>query len=153
MTEPHQPEQFEGRWRLGEVRVQDTYPGMSNQESAIWTRWLLLHVGELTGVSYAVQVGQGSPVPAGAPEWLARDWEYLTKLRIDAVAGWKNHLWVVEVKSRQSMSGLGQCLAYQALLIRDWSLVSPPGMLHVVSMLTPDLAPAFERNGVHVEVV
>jgi hypothetical protein len=82
-----------------------------------------------------------------------RDWLLLTQLRVDAVVGWQGGLWVVEVKSRQSMSGLGQCLSYGLLLVEAWGLVLAPRMLHVVGMAQPDLGRPFASAGVMVEVV
>lgn len=145
--------EFEGAWRLGAVEVCDVYPGMSRTESEIWSRWLMLHVGELSGVCYSVRVGEGGPCPVRGPDWLVRDWLLLTQLRVDAVVGWQGGLWVVEVKSRQSMSGLGQCLSYGLLLVEAWGLVLAPRMLHVVGMAQPDLGRPFASAGVMVEVV
>lgn len=136
-----------------EPHPQATYPGMTPTEAAIWTRWLAKHNGQVVGVSYNVRLGQGLPVPDGIEDWLKRDWQALTQLRADVLANWNAQFWVVEVKPRQAMSGLGQCLCYAAAARRQFQLAGTPRMLHVVSAPTPDLVEAFERAGVICEVV
>jgi hypothetical protein len=137
---------------LDKAGLRSAYPGLSDGEALVWSRWLLRHGPEVTGVAYAVPVGGGRPVPAGTPDWLARDWLALTRLRIDCVVDWQGALWVVEVKERQTLSALGQCLVYASLLTQEYDLPARPGMLHVCALDHPDMLATFRANGVLVEV-
>jgi hypothetical protein len=91
-------------------------------------------------------------VPPGSPDWLVRDWLALTRLRIDCVVSWTGRVWIVEVKERQTMSALGQCLVYAQLLADEYGLPERPGMLHVCGLDHPDMLATFRSSGVVVEV-
>jgi hypothetical protein len=133
--------------------LRDWYPGLSRFENAVWGRWLEKHLAEVDGIAYSVSVGEGREVESGLADWLARDWYALTRLRVDAVVRWSGAIWVVEVKDRQSMSALGQCLVYAELLWSTYGLSEYPGMLHVCALAHRDFERAFKRSGILVEVV
>lgn len=107
-------------------------------EAVLWARWLTQHPGEYDRFAYDVRVGRGRPVPAGTPGNVARDWEILTKQRIDVVGFRGQEPTLFEVAPRGGRGAFGAIELYAELYRETFAYQGPLPLVLVVGSLHPD---------------
>lgn len=133
------------------------YPGLIEEETRLWRRWLRLYERDFVAFEYNVRVGQGVRVPrraiTGDPvldeqfRELFRQW---TQRKVD-VLGFKGpETWIIEVEERPSTRALGQLLAYQELLPDVRPNVGPVQLALVCVFLGPDMLRVVEAQDILV---
>ena len=131
----------------------DRLSHMDLNDAKVWDRWLKKHLEEKFWCEYDVPCGRGrQAVDVMGPVERAL-WQTLTVKRADVVVHWVSLDWVVEVKPRVCMSGLGQVLSYLHLYRLDHPPISRSVAWLVAGEDDPELRPVFQNAGVSVEVV
>jgi hypothetical protein len=126
--------------------------GATKAESAIGMAWLRAHWQEWARVEFNRGMGPGLQLGDGAPEWLQRSATASTRPRADIVVYRGDVAGVVELKERIRGSALGQVITYAHMLQAD-----NPRLLQVYkyvagASILDGIAPAFESNGVIIEL-
>jgi len=126
------------------------YPHMLPKDRRIWTAFLEAGVVEIKEVWYDVHVGQGVLLPVGSSDLDRRIRDGITRKRIDVVARVGDQFWVVEVKPRADMYGLGQVLTYVRLFMREFATVEEVVPVIVCNEADLDLLDEFKEFSVMV---
>lgn len=126
------------------------YPHLLKGEVRHWRAFLRLYEREYDRFEYDVHVGAGSLPQEAQPGVYAKDFQHLTKKRIDVV-GWKDgHATIFEVRERASLPLMGQLLGYRALWMRSNPTSEPPAMVMVCSICPPDDLAVMNDNDITV---
>jgi hypothetical protein len=126
------------------------YPRMSPDESILWGKFLAEHGKEYDRFDYDLRVGQGAEAQENIPENLRKDWRDLTKPRIDAV-GYKGlRATIFEVKTRPTVSTLGQLLGYRTLFLTTYKQYMVDGLALVCESIGPDVGSVIAGYGIAV---
>ena len=122
-------------------------------ETILWSRWLRQQGRRAEDFAYDVRVGRGRPVPAGTDPIIARDWEILTKQRIDVVGRIDGVRTLIEVSPRGSRAAFGAIELYRDLYRETYPREEPLGMALVVGAIHPDFLRVAEQRGIRVYIV
>lgn len=152
MTEPQPIPTGDALLRLYE-RAYGPFVHMSQQEKAIWLRFLVQGGTTYQPFYYDVRLGDGLQMPAGSSSFAVKSAFALTTKRLDVLFFDKGTAVIVEVKVRAGASAIGQLITYRDLFKKtpDWS--GPIGMLLVTDELQPDMSPVYESAGIRVTIV
>lgn len=93
---------------------------MSIDETIIWGRYLSEYQPKYDSMDYDLRVGDGIIPDFPLPEIFKRDYQDLTRKRIDAVGYVNSYADLYEVKVRASSSALGQLLTYKILFGKSY---------------------------------
>lgn len=126
------------------------YPHLLAEDIAIWEQFLNVHRSRFTHIDYDVRVGEGRPVPPDTPPPTTRDWEHLTKRRIDAVGHTERTRWIIEVTHTAGLRAVGQCLSYPFLYIRTFKWFLGTRALLVAGRLQPDIANILTHHKIQI---
>ncbi len=88
---------------------------MSPDESIIFGKFLSLNSNVFDRFDYDLRVGTGIVPDTNFPEKFRKDYIAVTQKRIDAVGYNKQGATIIEVKTRASISVIGQLLGYRDL--------------------------------------
>lgn len=106
---------------------------MSEQEEAIWKRFLQNNFPTTAEFFYDVGIGAGPELPPDAPKETRELAQSLGRLRIDAVSKGKEQWRIYEVKHDAGPSAIGQIHSYVFLWQKD-----PPDTLPVTGIIVTD---------------
>lgn len=121
---------------------------MSQEEKAIWVRWLQQGGVQYSPFLYDIRVGDGLQMPAGSSGYAIRSAYALTTKRIDALYFDHGHPVIVEVKRRAGLSAVGQLKGYRDLYMRTPGVIDTPTMLLVTDTLQPDMETVLRTEGI-----
>ena len=99
-------------WQYG---LLPKYPRLSKFDSEIWEQFIKTHPNHYYKVAYDVLVGNGAILQVGDLDPYQKDFNLLTRKRIDVVGFKNNQIDIIEVKPRASSTALGQSLNYTRL--------------------------------------
>jgi len=126
---------------------------MKESEAQVWERFLANLPWRAVAVRYDVRLGEGATLPADVPQWV-RDMAWaLSAKRVDAVVETADHVYLIEVKSRASLSAVGQLLGYELLYRRQYGSAKGITLVLVCESIAPDVEPVLERYGIELHVV
>ena len=129
------------------------FPHLLPGEVRVWRAFLRRYEKVWDSFVYDVHVGRGS-LPQDDPKGIfQKNYQWLTKKRIDVV-GWRdNHPTIFEVRSRASLPLMGQLLGYRALWMRAHPTDEPPSLFMVCESCSPDDQAVLEENDIEVITV
>ncbi len=133
--------------------VRHKYPHMIGEDSAVWSRFIMLHPARFDTVDYDVKVGSGSHTESIPEQKYSNYWSQLTKKRIDVIAHKDNFITIIEVKKRASLFTLGQILGYKFLFLRSNPDIKLVKTLILCSTISPDDILILDHYGVDFQVV
>ena len=110
-----------------EVRLK--YVHMLKEDYATWTAFLESGVLKLEEVWYDVHVGVAMEVPSGAPMWMLRVADGVSRKRIDVLGRMGVVYSVIEVKPIANMEAIGQVVTYRRLFGEEFEV---PGVVGAV---------------------
>lgn len=129
------------------------YPRMSLEDSKIWGRYLSKFSDLYDSFDYDLRVGAGVTPDLPIPEKFIKDYEDLTKKRIDAVGYKNNKATLFEVKPRAGTAALGQLISYRDLFLRSHPYIQISSLVCVTELIQPEELEIYIQHNIHVEVV
>lgn len=129
-------------------RLYGPFVHMSQEEKAIFIRWLQAGASKFAPFAYDVRVGDGLIMPAGSSGYAVRSAYALTTKRIDAVYQHDGTTVIVEVKRRAGLSAIGQLLGYRDLYAKTPGFTGALSMLLVTDELQPDMQEPLRQQGI-----
>lgn len=129
-------------------RAYGPFTHMSQQEKAVWLRWLMRGGTQYAPFTYDIRVGDGLPMPPGSTGYDIRSAYALTTKRIDALYKIGNATVIVEVKQRAGASAVGQLLTYRDLYRQTPGHSGDVLMLLVCESLQPDMTAVLDQQGI-----
>jgi hypothetical protein len=121
---------------------------MSQQEKAIWLRWLQKGGTVYAPFQYDVRVGSGLQMPPGSTIYSVKAAYALTTKRIDVVFMQNGIPVITEVKVRAGTTAVGELITYRDLYIKGDPGTPTPALLLITDSLQPDIAHVLEENGI-----
>jgi hypothetical protein len=121
---------------------------MSQEEKAIWVRFLQQGGTKYSPFIYDVRVGQGTQMPEGSSTYAVKSAYALTTKRIDVVYFENGNAVIVEVKRRAGLSAVGQLIGYRDLFRLTPDFNGQIAMLLVTDTLQPDMRPILADNNI-----
>jgi len=101
--------------------------------------------------SFDVRVGKGIEPPPDIQEPWRSMWLYLTKRRIDLLGWTKDSVWIIELKGRADLAGIGQLLGYRELIKTTYKVLPENIVLAYVAYDFPtDVRDSAQRLGIKV---
>jgi len=122
------------------------YPHMMAEDVAVWTTFLEQEPNYFDEVWYDVHVGQPASLPVGAPDYLTRVSDGVTRKRIDVVARSGERYFVIEIKPYGNMVALGQALAYHRLFCLEYPRCFPAIACVVCNAIDMDIKSTFQEQ-------
>lgn len=117
------------------------YPGMRPHDVAIWNQYIKNHPNAHTRVWYDVPLGDPFP-DATEHDHVHKTGAFdVSRWRIDVLAESENGIAIIELKPNAGASALGQALAYEKLIRKEWKLEVPT----IPVVLTDTLSPITEE--------
>lgn len=126
---------------------------MSADEGTIWGYFLSKFGKDYKRFDYDLRVGQGTTPIQSIPENFIRDYQDLTKARIDAVGYNDNLATIFEVKQRASLSAIGQLIGYSQLFRQTFPNFNIEKKVLVCSSITKEYLKLIEAQGIVVIVL
>lgn len=135
------------------IEIPKRFPHILPPDVPVMIRWLIKHKDDILWLDMDVRVGEGRPAPPDTPSNLKQMALDLSKRRIDLVAGFQQHIAIVEITRNAGFTAVGQLLVYPPLYRQTFS----PG-LEVVPILVceeiqPDVASIISQYGIKYELV
>lgn len=130
-------------------RLYGPFVHMSQEEKAIWIRWLQQGGSQFAPFIYDLRVGDGLKMPIGSSSFAINAAYALTTKRIDALYIQGNMTVIVEVKRRAGLSAVGQLIGYRDLISKTPGVTSQLEMLLVTDTLQPDMQTILRENAIH----
>lgn len=130
--------------------VMPHYPHMMVEDTAVWTKFLLMQVVEIRKVWYDVRVGLSVLLMGANQTMESRIAAGLTRKRIDVIALVGDDFWVIEVKPRANMYAIGQVLVYTRLFGQEYVSTGQIISVIVCGNSDEDLQDEFEDFGILV---
>lgn len=134
-------------------RAYGPFVHMSQEEKAIWLRFLQQGGTMYAPFHYDVRVGDGLQMPPGSSSYEIKSARALTTKRIDVLFFDRILPVVVEVKRRAGLGVIGQLIGYRDLFLKDQTTFEIAAMLLVTDELQPDLAGILEQQGIRYVIV
>lgn len=129
-------------------RLYGPFVHMSQEEKAIWIRWLQQGGDKFQPFRYDIRVGDGLIMPPGSSGYAVRSAYALTTKRIDALYVDGQNTVIVEVKRRAGLSAVGQLIGYRDLYKKTPGFSGFISMLLVTDELQPDMPPILRESGI-----
>lgn len=129
------------------------YPNLREAEAMIWSRYIAQNPDAFDAVIYNLHVGEGAPIPPGAPEEIARDFKLLTQYKIDVVAFKGDRTYIIEVKPYAGTTAIGQVLSYKKLYQQYIDPSADPIMMIITDQLRPDTQTLTDQMGIRLIIV
>ena len=129
-------------------RLYGPFVHMSQEEKAIWIRWLQAGGTQFAPFKYDIRVGDGLQMPPGSSGYAVRSAYALTTKRIDALYFDGTTSVIVEVKRRAGAGAVGQLITYRDLYEKTPGFTGDTRMLLVTDELQPDMAPVLRQSGI-----
>ena len=121
---------------------------MSQEEKAIWIRWLQQGGTQFAPFRYDIRVGNGLIMPPGSSGYAVRSAYALTTKRIDVLYVEQQTTVIVEVKRRAGLSAIGQLIGYRDLYRQTPGFAGAISMLLVTDQLQPDMETPLRESGI-----
>lgn len=129
-------------------RLYGPFIHMSQEEKAIWIRWLQQGGSHFAPFRYDIRVGNGLQMPPGSSGFAVRSAYALTTKRIDAIYFDNGQPVIVEVKRRAGLAAVGQLIGYRDLFMKTPGNEYDPSMLLVTDELQPDMPTILRQSGI-----
>lgn len=126
---------------------------MAPADIPLWEAFLRQYGANYDRFVYDTQVGEGTPPPPDIPEFAKKDWQDLTKKRIDAIGFKSTAVEIFEVKPRAGLTALGQLLGYKQLYTQSFPISGPITISLITSMLTPDERSVYDRYNIKTYIL
>ena len=126
------------------------YSRMSREDTILWNQFIHDHGPEYESFDYDLPVGEGETPQEDLPDFLIKDWQDLTKKRIDAVGYKNNTATIFEVKPRAGTSALGQLLTYKKLFSQTFPSVKPVNLTVICSLILNDEKNVYNSQGITI---
>lgn len=134
-------------------QIQERYPHMAPNDTAIWTRFIHQYPKAYIKVAYDVAVGEGANFDTVVNKETGGDVGKLYQRKIDVLARTDEGYDLIEVKPRASTSALGQVKNYWRLLGRDLPGLGTVRPVIVTDILVPEMQYLADIEGVKIVVV
>lgn len=123
------------------------YPHMEPQDWPVWERFLNQYADQIKNLYYDVRIG-GKPLDeTGIDPSMVKMWFATTAKRIDAIAEFKNEVWLIEVADVPGLRSVGQLATYMSLYAEDPKFPLPAIPVLVATQIDPDLQKAITLYG------
>lgn len=128
------------------------YPHLAAADKALWNLFLGVHAKDFNSFDYDVKVGDGVTADEDVHPNLIKDYQDLTKKRIDAVGYQADGVTLFEVKPRAGTEALGQLLSYKHLYNETYPGVTVKALTVITAMMLPDEKKVYEAYGINVYI-
>lgn len=115
------------------------YPGLGANDSVVMNQYLGTKPQGLVRVAYSLPLGQGRPADENTEGALLSDWQYLTKLKVDAILEFTDRIELMEVKTNAEAGAIGQLLCYNILFRQTFLTSLPVYNVILCSSIHPDV--------------
>lgn len=129
------------------------YPRMSSEDTEIWKRFLVQYGDNFSSFDYDFKVGDGVIPDLPIPENFLKDFQELTKKRIDAIGYNSSGVTIIEIKPRAGTSGLGQLLTYKNLFVKSYPNVNIAALLLVCEIATDEEIKLYQQYGITIIIL
>lgn len=129
------------------------YPRMSSEDTEIWKRFLLAYAKQYQSFDYDLKVGDGVLPDLPLEPIYLKDFQELTKKRIDAVGYSPDGVTIFEVKPRAGTSALGQLLTYKQLFVKTYPGVQIKDLCLVCALATDEEIQLYKQYGISVVIL
>ena len=126
------------------------YDHMKPGDVAIWERFMEKYPDAYKSVIYDLSLGQGSIIPDGTPDNLAKDFRLLGQRKIDVVGIKDDNIDIIEVKPNAGPSAVGQILNYIELYKGYIDPEAKPNALIVTDQQQRDMSQLAFNFGIKV---
>jgi hypothetical protein len=126
---------------------------MSAAESIIWGKFLAKFGKEYQRFDYDLRIGNGITPEQDLPFEFKKDYEDLTKSRIDAVGYVNKTATIFEVKQRANLASIGQLLGYHILFNKSFPQFSVDDLILVCESATLEIQQVIEKNGIQILIL
>lgn len=130
------------------ITLPTRFPHILEQDIPVARRWLTINQGGIEWLEIDVRVGDGRPAPPGTPPNLQQMAVDLSQRRIDLVAGFRDHIAIVEVTRIAGFTALGQLLVYPELYRYSFKPTLPLIPTLVCEELQPDVQAVISQYGI-----
>lgn len=129
------------------------FPRMSSEDTEIWKRFLAQYGENFSSFDYDFKVGDGVLPDLPIPEKFLKDFQELTKKRIDAIGYNPSGVTIIEVKPRAGTSGLGQLLTYKNLFVKSYPSTNVVALLLVCEIATDEEIKLYQQYGITIIIL
>jgi len=129
------------------------YPHMSAEEGIIWGKFLAKYGKEYQRFDYDLRVGSGVTPEQDLPYEFKKDYEDLTKARIDAVGYVYKTATIFEVKQRANFNGIGQLLGYKDLFLKSFPQFSVNDLILICGSATAEIQQVIEDQNIILLII
>lgn len=129
------------------------YANIRDAERAIWERFIDKYPDAYDEVAYNVKVGEGSEIPEGTEENLAKGFKELTQHKIDVVGFKGDRIDIIELKDYAGTRAIGQVIGYRRLFNRGYNPSTPPSLVIITDVLRADTKIIAEEENIKIIVV
>lgn len=112
---------------------------MEPQDWPVWERFLNQYADRILQLYYDVKVGGKELDTTGLDPSMVKMWHATTAKRIDAIAEFKNEVWLIEVAAVPGLRAVGQLATYMSLYSEDPKFPLPAIPTLVAEQIDPDL--------------
>lgn len=126
------------------------YPHFAKRDAPVWTRFLELYADRFDAFAYDVALGGATVTDALGDEAGRAGWQYITALKVDAVALTASYAWIFEVRPEATVSALGSVICYAMVAERDTVFSMDLVRAIVCESIQPDVDWACQQLGVQV---
>ena len=110
-------------------------PGMLAPDVPAWWGFLARYDLGIQVIHYNVRVGQGTPVPSGADDFMRDQLNALTRERVDAVGRAPLVTYLIEVNADAGVRSIGQAILYRQMWLEDPPPGWPPAVAAIVTVV------------------
>ena len=129
------------------------FPRMSSEDTQIWKRFLSQYGEDYTSFDYDFKVGDGVLPDLPIPEQFIKDFQELTRKRIDALGYDPSGVTIFEVKPRAGTAALGQLLTYKSLFLKSYPAVNVNALKLVCEIATDEEIALYQQYGIEIIIL
>lgn len=129
------------------------YPGMPADEGEVARAWIRRHVDDYDRLEFNVRIGPANKIPEGMSESTERLNSAVGRRRADIIAWHGSSVDIVEVKTRVTLSAMGQLKGYRALWSYDHPVFQVDKLIAVGTLAVEGVAIAMEAEHIQLEVL
>ena len=139
------------RWFKYEILP--SYPHLSDNEAAIWSRFISKYPDRFNRIAYDVCVGEPRPCAEPLDEKTLRNRHYLGRYKIDVLAEDGEFFYIIELKKEATTKALGEVWLYERLFNLDYNPNKPLQSFVITDSEMPNIRATLEEENIGLIVV
>ncbi len=126
---------------------------MSTEETIIWSKFLAAYGKDFQRFDYDLRVGNGITPGEPIPDLFKKDYEDLTKSRIDAVGYNGKIATIFEVKQRANLNAIGQLIGYGHLFRKSFPQFAVKDLFLICGSASYEIADILASNNIKILIL